>query len=172
MYPFIQADAFTDKPLGGNPCAILFDADNLDDKTMLSIAREMNLSETSFVTRSEQADFGARYFTPGGEIPLAGHPTIATTQALFDSDRLSLTGEWTEITIELKAGVIPVEISAKEGKIQLDRVPKIYRRTRSMAQPPRSGICGNRRQSRDIEAIRVGDQAMVVLRGEFSTSGW
>jgi trans-2,3-dihydro-3-hydroxyanthranilate isomerase len=118
MYPFIQADAFTDKPLGGNPCAILFDADNLDDKTMLAIAREMNLSETSFVTSSEKADFGARYFTPVGEIPLAGHPTIATVQALFDSGRLSLTGELTEITIELKAGLIHVEIIAEEGKIQ------------------------------------------------------
>jgi trans-2,3-dihydro-3-hydroxyanthranilate isomerase len=118
MHPFMQADAFTDKPLGGNPCAILFDTDNLDDKTMLAIAREMNLSETSFVTTSEKADFGARYFTPGGEIPLAGHPTIATVQALFDSGRLSLTGELTEITIELKAGLIPVEIISKEGKIQ------------------------------------------------------
>lgn len=118
MYSFMQVDAFTDKPLGGNPCAILFDADSLDEKSMLAIAREMNLSETSFVIDSEKADFGARYFTPGGEIPLAGHPTIATVQALFESGRLSLTGELTEITLELQAGLIPVEIVAKEGKIQ------------------------------------------------------
>jgi trans-2,3-dihydro-3-hydroxyanthranilate isomerase len=118
MYSFMQVDAFTDKPLGGNPCAILFDADSLDEKSMLAIAREMNLSETSFVIDSEKADFGARYFTPGGEIPLAGHPTIATVQALVESGRLSLTGELTEITLELQAGLIPVEIVAKEGKIQ------------------------------------------------------
>ena len=118
MYSFMQVDAFTDKPLGGNPCAILFDADSLDEESMLAIAREMNLSETSFVINSEKADFGARYFTPGGEIPLAGHPTIATVQALVESGRLSLTGELTEITLELQAGLIPVEIVAKEGKIQ------------------------------------------------------
>jgi trans-2,3-dihydro-3-hydroxyanthranilate isomerase len=118
MYSFMQVDAFTDKPLGGNPCAILFDADSLDDKSMLAIAREMNLSETSFVIDSEKADFGARYFTPGGEIPLAGHPTLATVQALVESGRLSLAGELTEITLELQAGLIPVEIIAKEGKIQ------------------------------------------------------
>lgn len=118
MYSFMQVDAFTDKPLGGNPCAILFDADSLDEASMLAIAREMNLSETSFVINSIKADFGARYFTPGGEIPLAGHPTIATVQALVESGRLSLAGELTEITLELQAGLIPVEIVAKEGKIQ------------------------------------------------------
>jgi trans-2,3-dihydro-3-hydroxyanthranilate isomerase len=118
MYSFMQVDAFTDKPLGGNPCAILFDADSLDEASMLAIAREMNLSETSFVINSIKADFGARYFTPGGEIPLAGHPTLATVQALVESGRLSLAGELTEITLELQAGLIPVEIVAKEGKIQ------------------------------------------------------
>lgn len=118
MYSFMQVDAFTDKPLGGNPCAILFDADSPDEESMLAIAREMNLSETSFVINSIKADFGARYFTPGGEIPLAGHPTLATVQALVESGRLSLAGELTEITLELQAGLIPVEIVAKEGKIQ------------------------------------------------------
>jgi trans-2,3-dihydro-3-hydroxyanthranilate isomerase len=48
-FPFMQVDAFTDRPLGGNPCAIVFDADSLDDATMQAIAREMNLSETAFV---------------------------------------------------------------------------------------------------------------------------
>jgi trans-2,3-dihydro-3-hydroxyanthranilate isomerase len=77
-YPFMQVDAFTATRLAGNACAILFDADDLDDATMLAIAREMNLAETAFVVRSRKADFGARYFTPKTEIPLAGHPTIAT----------------------------------------------------------------------------------------------
>jgi trans-2,3-dihydro-3-hydroxyanthranilate isomerase len=96
-YPFMQVDAFTNRPLGGNPCAILFDTDDLDDETMLAIAREMNLSETSFVRQSSVADFGARYFTPGGEIPMAGHPTIATTFALVETGRMTLTGDQTTI---------------------------------------------------------------------------
>jgi len=113
----MQVDAFTDRPLGGNPCAVLFETDGLTDETMLAIAREMNLSETAFVYQSKKADFGARYFTPGGEIPLAGHPTIATVHALVESGRLTLTGEFTEIILELQAGLIPIEISSLEGKI-------------------------------------------------------
>ena len=69
-YPFMQVDAFTDRPLGGNPCAILFDTDNMSEDTMLRVAKEMNLSETSFVSESNKADFKVRYFTPAEEIPL------------------------------------------------------------------------------------------------------
>jgi len=116
-YQFMQVDAFTSTPMGGNPCAVLFDTENLDDSTMLAIAREMNLSETSFLRSSEIADFGARYFTPASEIPLAGHPTIATTLALVKSGKIQLTGSKTEFTLELKAGVIPVEIFSEENRI-------------------------------------------------------
>jgi trans-2,3-dihydro-3-hydroxyanthranilate isomerase len=114
----MQVDAFTDHPLGGNPCAILFDTDDLDAETMLAIAREMNLSETSFVRRSDVADFGARYFTPVEEIPLAGHPTIATTFALVDTGRVELTGDYTTIHLELPVGPILVEILAQQGVVQ------------------------------------------------------
>jgi trans-2,3-dihydro-3-hydroxyanthranilate isomerase len=117
-YPFMQVDAFTTTPLGGNPCAIIFDADDLDDETRLAIAREMNLSETAFVVRSSVADFGARYFTPAEEIPLAGHPTIATVFALIDSGRLKLTGDLTTISLELRVGPIRVDIEAQNGVVQ------------------------------------------------------
>lgn len=117
-YPFMQVDAFTDRPLGGNPCAIVFDADPLDDATRQAIAREMNLSETSFVVRSSVADFGARYFTPAEEIPLAGHPTIATVYALVESGRLKLTGDHTSITLELRVGPIRVDIESRGGKVE------------------------------------------------------
>jgi trans-2,3-dihydro-3-hydroxyanthranilate isomerase len=117
-YPFMQVDAFTDHPLGGNPCAIVFDADNLDTAARQAIAREMNLSETAFVVNSSTADVGARYFTPAEEIPMAGHPTIATIFALVESGRLELTGDYTTITLELKVGPIPIEIFAKNGVVQ------------------------------------------------------
>lgn len=115
-FPFMQVDAFTTQPLQGNACAIVFEADSLGDKTRLAIAREMNLSETAFVVRSEVADFGARYFTPSEEIPLAGHPTIATIYALIETGRLKLTGEHTTISLELKVGPIRVEIHAQPGQ--------------------------------------------------------
>ncbi|MBU0510692.1 MAG: PhzF family phenazine biosynthesis isomerase, partial [Chloroflexi bacterium] len=114
-YPFMQVDAFTDRPLGGNPCAVIFDSDDMDEATMLALAREMNLSETAFVRRSEAADFGVRYFTPAEEIPLAGHPTIATAFALVDSGRLALSGSRTTLTLELKVGPIEVEIFSEDG---------------------------------------------------------
>ena len=116
-HPFMQVDAFTTTPLGGNPCAIVFDADDLSDETRLAIAREMNLSETSFVVRSDVADFGARYFTPADEIPLAGHPTIATVFALIDSGRLKLTSDLTTLSLELRVGPIRVDIESQNNVV-------------------------------------------------------
>ena len=114
-FPFMLVDAFTDEPLSGNACAVVFDADDLDPATMQAVAREMNLSETSFVLRPTDpacAHFRARYFTPGEEIPLAGHPTIATGFALVDSGRLKLDAalDRTTIALELNVGPIRVDI--------------------------------------------------------------
>ena len=117
-YPFMQVDAFTTRPLGGNPCAILFDTDAMPAETMQAIAREMNLSETAFVRQSAVADVGARYFTPAEEIPMAGHPTIATIFALVETGRLALTGDHTRVTLELPVGPIPIEIFAAGGAVQ------------------------------------------------------
>jgi trans-2,3-dihydro-3-hydroxyanthranilate isomerase len=124
----MQVDAFTERPLAGNPCAIIFDADDLDDELMLSIAREMNLSETAFVTRSETCDFGVRFFTPAEEIPLAGHPTIATVHALIHCERVSFEAEKTELTLELTGGPIPVEIYSWQ-----DNLPRIVMTQRKPA---------------------------------------
>lgn len=107
-YPFSQVDAFTRNRFSGNPCAIVLNADDLSDEEMLAIAREMNLSETSFVLKSNKADFHFRYFTPAEEIPLAGHPTIATVHRLIE---LGLIPDNVDvIQVELKAGLIDVEI--------------------------------------------------------------
>ena len=117
-YPFMQVDAFTEKALGGNPCAVFFNTENLDDATMLAITREMNLSESAFVRPSSIVDFGVRYFTPMGEIPLAGHPTIATTFALVEYGMVALDGNKTSIQLELKVGPIPVDIYSENGKVK------------------------------------------------------
>jgi len=114
----MQVDAFTEVAFGGNPCAIFFDSQDLDEPTMLAITREMNLSESSFVRPSKIADFGVRYFTPMGEIPLAGHPTIATVYALVESGRLQLSGNLTRIQLELQVGPIPIEIRSENGLVK------------------------------------------------------
>ncbi len=113
-YPFRQVDAFTRRPLGGNPAAVVLDADDLTDEQMQAIAIEMNLSETAFVMRSTVADFKVRFFTTFGEIPLAGHPTIATFHTLAETGRIQGEGR-VRVTQELKVGVLPVEIDLWDG---------------------------------------------------------
>lgn len=112
MPPVLQVlwvDAFTDVPLRGNPCAVVLDARGLDDATMQAIARETNLSETSFVFPGDaEADVAVRYWTPNGEIPLAGHPTIATAHALRESGALDAARD--VVRLRMPAGVIPVAI--------------------------------------------------------------
>lgn len=118
--PLLQVDAFTDKPLAGNPCAVVFESDDLPAETMQQVALEMNLSETAFVMQSSKADFRVRYFTPAEEIPLAGHPTIATTFALVETGRLRLDAPRTTITLEMQVGPIQVDIYSHANGI--DRI--------------------------------------------------
>jgi trans-2,3-dihydro-3-hydroxyanthranilate isomerase len=114
--PIMQIDAFTTKPYGGNPCAVVLEADGLSESAMQDIALEMNLSETAFVMSSNKADFRARYFTPSEEIPLAGHPTIATMYALIVNGIISYQGQ-AEFQLELEAGVVTVDVSeTKSGR--------------------------------------------------------
>ena len=114
----IQIDAFTAKPYGGNPCAVVLDADNLSESAMQDIALEMNLSETAFVMSSDRADFRARYFTPSEEIPLAGHPTIASIYALIVTGIITYQNH-AEVQLELEAGVVTVEVSKTESGLPL-----------------------------------------------------
>jgi trans-2,3-dihydro-3-hydroxyanthranilate isomerase len=88
----------------------VLEAERLSGTEMQSIALEMNLSETAFVLDSEVADFRFRYFTPAAEIPLAGHPTIATVTALVNEGIVPMRGEAVSLTIELAAGVIRVDV--------------------------------------------------------------
>jgi trans-2,3-dihydro-3-hydroxyanthranilate isomerase len=169
--PMTWVDAFTDRPLAGNPCAVVFDADGLDDSTMLAIAGEMHLSETAFVRRSTVADFGARYFTPAEEIPLAGHPTVATVFAMVESGRQKLTGDRTTISLELKHGPIPVEIAAAGGKIS--RVTMSQRKPRFLSTHDAAEVLpifgldpADSRPDVPIQTVSTGTpQLMVPLAG-------
>lgn len=115
-FSFYQVDAFASKPLHGNPCAVVLDADQLTSNQMQAIAREQNLSETAFILHSDRADVRARYFTPAEEIPLAGHPTIASIHTLIEANRIILTGEQTRISLELKAGIVSVDVLSEKGQ--------------------------------------------------------
>jgi len=112
---FVQVDAFSRRPLFGNPAAVVFDADDIPSDTMQRIAREMNLSETVFVLEPTQAgaDYRARIFTPMNEIPFAGHPTIAAAHAV--RARRPKLAEKSLLRQECDIGVIPVEVLSGEA---------------------------------------------------------
>src|SRR5262250_3888047 len=124
--PLLLVDAFTDRPFTGNACAVVLDAGGLSRERMQAIAREMNQSETAYVLGGEGTRFDVRYFTPGEEIPLAGHPTIATTAALADARRLIPTGDRTEVTFVLRDG--PISIGYELPVTGLPRVVMTQRR--------------------------------------------
>lgn len=117
-HPFVQLDVFTRHPLAGNPLAVFPNAQSLDAGTMQRLAREMNLSETTFVTPSAVATRRVRFFTPTAEIPLAGHPTIGTWWSLAELGVLDLKPSGvTRVTQETGAGVLPVDIQTENGRV-------------------------------------------------------
>lgn len=103
---FHQCDVFTDRLFGGNPLAVVPRADALDTATMQAFAREMNCSESAFVLqpRDPSAVFRVRIFTPGRELPFAGHPTIGTAWTLH---RLGLL-DASAFAFEMEVGLVPV----------------------------------------------------------------
>ena len=119
MLPFLLVDAFTTQPLRGNPCAVVLDADALTPVTRQELAREFNQSETAFVNHAApgSAEFTVRFFTPAEEIPLAGHPTIATVTALLHAGRVALpaAGGPLALTLHLLDGPIRVDVLPPTG---------------------------------------------------------
>lgn len=100
-------DAFTHVPNMGNPAGVVFDGENLTDDQMQQIAKSVGFNETAFPLQSDKADFRIRFFTPGHEINLCGHATMATIYALKTT---GLLGDKTDFTIETKAGVLPIHL--------------------------------------------------------------
>lgn len=109
-----QVDAFTTKPFGGNPAGVVTEANGLSDTLKQYIAREMNLSETTYVSRSDVADFKVQFFTPKAEVDLCGHATIATFATLYEEGRLA--PDRTVFYQETKAGILPVEVVKTNGQ--------------------------------------------------------
>jgi len=117
---YVRVDVFSKQPFCGNPLAVFPEADGLTKREMQLLAKEMNLSETTFVVRPSRgsgADFRVRIFVPDNEIPYAGHPTIGTFYVLAKEGRIRLKGPVTRVMMEAIAGVMPVDIHASKGKV-------------------------------------------------------
>ncbi len=116
---FHTLDVFTEKRLAGNPLAVVLDSAGLDDAAMLAVTREFNLSETVFV--SDPADpvntAAIRIFTPGGELPFAGHPTVGTA-VLLASLRAAdmMKGAGVTIALEENIGLVKVDVTRPQGR--------------------------------------------------------
>ncbi|MGC2697898.1 MAG: PhzF family phenazine biosynthesis protein [Candidatus Angelobacter sp.] len=117
--PFIQVDVFTSVPLEGNQLAVFLDGRSLSDQEMQAIAKEMNLSETTFILPRDAATerergVHVRIFTVNEELPFAGHPTLGTAMVLRNNG-LGSEGGGEEIALDLKVGRIPVRFSTRDG---------------------------------------------------------
>lgn len=120
-YNFIQLDVFTDRAFCGNPLAVFPQAEGLTDEQMQQIAREMNLSETVFVLPSEKEEVlrRLRIFTPGNELPFAGHPVVGTWFCLAGEGVVPLPENgngWVQLKHEVGIGVLPIDIEFKDGE--------------------------------------------------------
>ncbi|WIV20308.1 PhzF family phenazine biosynthesis isomerase [Paenibacillus polygoni] len=110
----LHYDAFSSTPNKGNPAGVVLDADDLDEESMQYIAQSVGFNETVFVLRSEKADVKLRYFTPGHEINLCGHATIAAMYCLKSLGMLHT--DRNEIEIETNVGVLPIFFETRNGE--------------------------------------------------------
>lgn len=116
-FRYVTADVFTNRQFGGNQLAVFPDARAIPEELLPHIAREFNFSETTFVypPRDARHTRRVRIFTPGSELPFAGHPTVGTAFVLATIGEIALTGELTSIVFEEGVGPVPVTIRAVNG---------------------------------------------------------
>lgn len=166
-YRFVTLDAFTTTPFCGNPCAVLPEADGLTGEQMQQIARETNMPETAFVTRSEKANYRVRYFTPRSEVSFAGHPTIATSFLLAQEKMIPLDGSSVTTRLEFNIGILPVEIRLENGQpvesIMTQALPT-YGATLSTAETaPCFGLAeSDLRDDCPIQVVNTGAAFLIV----------
>src|SRR5258707_1340643 len=112
MRRFLIVDVFAEEKYAGNQLAVVLDSDGLDTAQMQRIARETNFSETTFVLSPQSSDkgFAVRIFTPAGELPFAGHPTLGTAWVIRDQ----LAPQAETIDLDLKIGRVPVSFRRRE----------------------------------------------------------
>ena len=154
--PFFQVDAFADRPLTGNPAAVMPLDRWLDDAVMQAIAAENNLSETAFTvpSESEDADFDLRWFTPTAEVELCGHATIAAGHVL-------MTGH--PLRFKTKAGVLAVSRHGDMLELDLPAAPlsEVHEPELNSALGLPDGSAWLAEGCNDAAIIEVADEAAV-----------
>lgn len=143
--------------LSGNPLCVFENGASLDDRTMQALARQFNLSETTFILPSSHANARVRIFTPSYEMPFAGHPTLGTAHVCR---ALGLGGN--ELTLEMKAGVIPVTAESAHRWMLRANPP----RWREIAQPVEAVAAMLGLEPRDIGErplwVSAGSEQLII----------
>ena len=123
--PFYQVDVFSNELFGGNPLAVFLRGKDFKETQLQQVAREMNLSETTFIfpPSNPQADFDIRIFTPEKEIPFAGHPTLGTAYVLSHTGLVPSTKK--DLILNFKAGLIPVTLEENDRIFMIQSSAKI-----------------------------------------------
>lgn len=119
--PFRLVDVFCERPLAGNQLCVVPEPVGLDDSTMRALAREIGFSETTFVTDYGGDRYAMRIFTPGSELPFAGHPTLGTAFVMVSEGRVK-----TPLIQVVKAGEIPVEVDVDGGFARMRQLPPTF----------------------------------------------
>jgi trans-2,3-dihydro-3-hydroxyanthranilate isomerase len=136
-YRFVQLDVFSNRPLEGNQLAVFPSCEGLTDAEMQSVAREMNFSETTFVQPATDpaALCRVRIFTPGAELPFAGHPSLGTAVALVLEGRVAPDADGgVRVPLQLGIGIVPVDV-----RVRSDEVPFAWMHQPLPAITPWSG---------------------------------
>ncbi len=163
---FFITDVFTSQRYGGNQLATFIDCESLSDQEMQKIAKEINFSETTFITSRQPRDGGydVRIFTPNTEVEFAGHPTIGT--AYIIRNKLQLT-DANEVTLNLRVGKIPVvftETPDKTSVLWMKQMPPKFGKQLSHSELARIlGIAASDIDQRfPIEEVSTGFPTLVV----------
>ncbi|MBL8907924.1 MAG: PhzF family phenazine biosynthesis protein [Rhizobiales bacterium] len=151
---FHTLDVFTMYRFGGNPLAVVLDADELTDEQMLKIAREFNLSETIFACRPKDKANSAsvRIFFPTGEMPFAGHPTVGCAVLLAELKNKATCSFQTEIRLEEVAGLVPVTVTRIADRIQAMFTAPVVPYPVDIKLPPKPKVA----QALGIEPAEIG----------------
>ncbi|BDZ45821.1 PhzF family phenazine biosynthesis protein [Naasia aerilata] len=157
--PFAQVDVFSAAPLRGNPVAVVLDGDGVSDEDMQAFARWTNLSETTFVLPAADpaADYRLRIFTPGGELPFAGHPTLGSAHAWLEAGGTPRQ----EGALVQECGIGLVQLRVEADGIAFDAPPLL-----------RSGPATDEEAAAAVEALGVDRGRVLDVQWADNGPGW
>jgi len=158
--PFFIVDVFAERKYAGNQLAVVLDAGGLSGDEMQDITREFGFSETSFVLSRDAPDGGypVRIFTPGGEVPFAGHPTLGTAAVIHNE---LLSPETRDVSLDLAAGRIPVTLG---DVLWMRQLPPIFGDTldRSLVAPALGLEQSDLDRNHPIQTVSTGLPAVII----------